>query len=151
MKKIRKRIRKRIIVNYYIDESGTPEFYGRKNKLLVGKDGYSPILIIGLVSILNRKKAYQQIEDFKKSILLDNNLKDVYTLHQPGWFLHAKDDHPKVRELFFDFLTTLNFQGYFIVGRKKLDVFEKRHLKSEKNFYFDLIQNLLKGRFKKGI
>lgn len=37
MKKIRKRIRKRIIVNYYIDESGTPEFYGRKNKLLVGK------------------------------------------------------------------------------------------------------------------
>jgi len=111
MKKIRKRIRKRIIVNYYIDESGTPEFYGRKNKLLVGKEGYSPILIIGLVSILNRKKAYQQIEDFKKNILLDNNLKDVYTLHQPGWFLHAKDDHPKVRELFFYFLTTINESG----------------------------------------
>ena len=27
-------------IHYYIDESGSPEFYGKKKKLLVGAEGY---------------------------------------------------------------------------------------------------------------
>jgi len=103
MKKKRERLKKKIRIYYYMDESGTPEFYGKRNKLLLSKIDSSPLLIIGLVSILNRKEIYREIEDFKKNILLDENLKDIYSLHQPGWFLHAKNDHPKVRELFFNF------------------------------------------------
>jgi len=33
-----------LTIHYYIDESGSPEFYGKRNKLLVGKKGYSPVL-----------------------------------------------------------------------------------------------------------
>ncbi len=134
-------------IHYYIDESGSPEFYGKRKKLLIEKEGYSPLLIIGLISVTNRKHLCDEIENFKKSLIADKSLRHIHSLHQPGWYLHAKDDHPEVRERFFQFLSKKSFRGYFIIGRKKLKVFLKKHKGSEKEFYFDLIQNLLKGRF----
>jgi hypothetical protein len=139
--------RKKATIHYYIDESGNPEFFGKRKKLLIGKEGYSPILIIGLVTIINRRHFITEIEKFKQDLLSDKTLKDIHSLHQPGWYLHAKDDHPDVRDRFFEFLSKKSFRGYFIIGRKKLEIFEKRHKADERIFYFDLIKNLLKDRF----
>jgi len=60
--------------------------------------------------------------------------------------LHAKDDHPEVLDRFFNFLASLDFRGYFIIGRKSLRTFHRTHKAKESNFYFDLIQNLLRYR-----
>ena len=137
-----------LTIHYYIDESGSPDFYGKRNKLLVGKQGYSPVLIIGLVTIVNRDILYSRIERFKTNLKKKTKLSDIYSLHQPEWYLHAKDDHPEVRVRFFKFLTKQDFRGYFIIGRKDIGIFHKRHKSSEKNFYFDLVENLLKDRLK---
>jgi hypothetical protein len=145
--KDKKTERKKTTIHYYIDESGNPEFFGKRKKLLIGKQGYAPLLIIGLVSIINRKNFITEIENFKRDLLADETLKHIHSLHQPGWYLHAKDDHTDVRERFFDFLTKKSFRGYFIIGRKKLEVFLKKHKGDERTFYFDLIKNLLKDRF----
>ena len=139
--------RSKIAIHYYIDESGNPEFYGKGKRLLIGNEGYSPLLIIGLVTIINRKHLVSEIGNFRKKLLADKKLTHIHSLHQPGWYLHAKADHTEVRELFFDFLSKKSFRGYFIIGRKNLEIFEKRHKSNEKNFYFDLIKNLLKDRF----
>lgn len=147
MIKIKKEKRKKATIHYYIDESGSPEFFGKRKKILINKDGYSPLLIIGLISIINRKHLCSEIENFKNGLLNDKSLQHIYSLHQPGWYLHAKDDHPEVRKRFFEFLSKKSFRGYFIIGRKKLKVFLDRHNGSEKEFYFDLVQNLLKDRF----
>jgi hypothetical protein len=140
--------RKHVAIHYYIDESGSPEFYGKRKKLLIDKPGYSPFLIIGLVSILNRKRFVSEINNFKKQLLEDEDLKHIYTLHQPDWYLHAKGDHNEVRERFFNFLANMPFRGYFIIGRKNLHLFEKLHHGKEQEFYFDLVRHLLSGRFK---
>jgi hypothetical protein len=139
--------RKKNIIYYYIDESGNPEFYGKRRKLLIDKEGYSSFLIIGLVTIINRKHFVTEIESFKNKLLSDNKLNHIYSLHQPGWYLHAKADHPIVRNQFFDFLSKKSFRGYFIIGRKDLGIFENKYKCDEKIFYFDLIKNLLKDRF----
>ena len=139
--------RKKTAIHYYIDESGNPEFYGKGKKLLIDKEGFSKILIIGLVTIINKKHIISEIEKFKANLIRTKKLKDIHSLHQPGWYLHAKDDHPDVRDIFFDFLSKKSFRGYFIIGRKNLEIFEKKHKRNEKVFYFDLIKNLLKDRF----
>lgn len=150
MKGIEKKITKgNYVIHYFIDETGSPEFYGKKNTLLVGQPGYSPILIIGLTSVIKRKAFHKRVERFKKELLNDPALKRIRSLHDPGWYLHAKDDHPKIRDRFFKFLSEQkNFRGYFIIGRKDINIFKKRHKSSEEGFYFDLIQSLLKDRFK---
>jgi hypothetical protein len=134
-------------IHYYIDESGNPEFYGRRKKLLIEKKGYSPLLIIGLVTIVNRKHFVSEIEAFRSDLLSNKKFKTIFSLHQPGWYLHAKNDHPEVRDLFFDFLAKKSFRGYFIIGRKNLNIFLEKHKSDEKIFYFDLIKSLLKDRF----
>ena len=139
--------RKKTVIQYYIDESGNPEFYGKRKKLLIGKEGFSPILIIGLVTIINKKHFISEIENFKTNLLKNNRFNIIHSLHQSGWYLHAKDDHPDVRDMFFEFLSKKSFRGYFIIGRKNLEIFEKKYKGDEKVFYFDLIKNLLKDRF----
>jgi len=39
----------------FIDESGDPFFFGNRNKLLFGTDGFQPYLIIGLIQTKDRK------------------------------------------------------------------------------------------------
>lgn len=143
----KKKVPKDATIHFFLDESGSPEFYGKKNKLLVGAPGYSPFLIIGMVAIKDKKEIYHKIIDFQNELLIDPELKDIYSLHQPGWFLHAKDDHILVRDRFYHFLSELDFQCYIIIGRKILSIFHNRHNKSEKKFYYELIQYLLKDRF----
>ena len=38
----------------FIDESGDPDFYGSKKRLLVGTEGFQPYLIIGMIETTNR-------------------------------------------------------------------------------------------------
>ncbi|WP_028525649.1 hypothetical protein [Runella limosa] len=39
---------------FFIDECGDPEFYGKRKKLLVGTEGFQPLLILGMVETPNR-------------------------------------------------------------------------------------------------
>ncbi|WP_281337001.1 hypothetical protein [Flavobacterium eburneipallidum] len=39
-----------------------------------------------------------------------------------------------------------NFKSYIVIGRKRLDLFHKKHNKSESEFYFDMVYHLLKDR-----
>ncbi|MFP5040016.1 hypothetical protein [Parasediminibacterium sp. JCM 36343] len=41
------------------------------------------------------------------------------------------------------------FKFYCVIGRKRLDLFHKKHNKNETEFYFDLVYHLLKDRLNK--
>jgi hypothetical protein len=59
--------------------------------------------------------------------------------------LHAKNDHPEVRAKFFELLRQLpDFAIHIVIGRKKLEVFNRKHNNSPTEFYFDLLHHLLK-------
>lgn len=53
-------------IYFFIDESGDPNFYGKGKKLLVGNEGYQPLLLIGMIETENRKLLRKSILEFRK-------------------------------------------------------------------------------------
>ena len=135
----------------FIDECGDPEFYGKGKKLLVGQPGYQPLLIVGMIITENRKLLRKKVLEFQEGILADPLYKSIPSLKKPkGWYLHAKDDHPEVRAKFFEFLRNLKgYETYIVIGRKKLELFTKKHNSNPTEFYFNLLYHLLNNQVNK--
>jgi hypothetical protein len=67
-------------VYLFIDESGDAAFYAKKNKLLVGTDGFQPLLLLGLIVLEEKKEIYKKVKDLQEEIKGDslyNSLKCV--------------------------------------------------------------------------
>lgn len=133
---------------FFIDESGDPTFYGKHRKLLVGQPGFQPILLIGMISLADKKEIRRAILDFQNRIKTDPLYNTIPSVTNPrGWYLHARGDSPDVRSKFVEFLRDLEgFKTYLVLGRKRLDLFHKKHNGNEKEFYFDLVYHMLKDR-----
>lgn len=135
---------------FFIDEGGDSSFYAKRKKLLVGTSGFQPMLNLGMVAIADKKEIRKSILEFMDSIKSDSLYNSIYSVAQPGWYLHAKDDHPEVRAKFFECLRNLEgFKIYIVIGRKRLSTFKNKHNNNEKEFYFDLVYHLLKDRLNK--
>ncbi|WP_375437300.1 hypothetical protein [uncultured Hymenobacter sp.] len=139
-------LRTPILAHYlFIDECGDPNFYGAKKKLLQGQKGYQPLLLMGLLSTSNRRMLREQVLAFQQEILQDELYNSIPSVAKPNWYLHAKDDHPEVRAKFFERLRKLpDFSIHIVIGRKKLDIFTRKHNSNPTEFYFDLLHHLLK-------
>ena len=88
----------------FIDECGSPEFYGKGKRLLVGTEGYQPLLILGFIETSNRRELQKAIVAFRDKILGDTLFKTIPSVQEEKWFFHAKNDHPEVRAEFFKFI-----------------------------------------------
>lgn len=136
---------------HFIDESGNPEFYGAKKKLLIGHSGYQPYLIIGMMSCEDRKKIRQEVLAFCNNILSDPLYNTIPSIQKAGdtWLPHARNDHPEIRAKFFEFLRQLSgYRCSIVIGRKDIDIFTSKHNSRPEEFYFDLLHHLLKEKFK---
>lgn len=134
--------------NYlFIDECGDPEFYGKRKKLLLGEPGYQPLLILGLVETADRRALREAVLAFRQQILADPLYRSIYSVKQPGWYLHAKDDPPEVRAEFFKFIRTYpDLRFHAVIARKELVIFTQKHNNKPSEFYFDIVYHLLHER-----
>ena len=131
----------------FLDECGDPNFYGKRRKPLAGTPGYQPLLMLGALGTDNRRALRKAVLDFQQETLADPLYNSIYSVSQPGWFLHARADHPEVRSRFFDFLRHLpGFGISVVIGRKKPAVFAQKHNNNPAEFYYDLVHHLLRGR-----
>jgi virulence-associated protein VapD len=133
---------------FFIDECGDPEFFGKGKRLLVGTQGYQPLLIIGMIETDNRKKLNKAVGEFSESILQDVLFKSIPSIKESNWFLHAKNDHPEIRAEFFKFLR--KYQGirfHAVIARKDLSIFNRKHNNNASEFYFDVIRKLLENHW----
>jgi hypothetical protein len=131
----------------FVDESGDSSFYGARKKLLVGAEGFQPMLNLGMVTLVDKKSIREAIVQFMQQLRNDPLYNTIYSLRQPDWYLHARGDHPEVRAKFFEFLRNLDgFKCYIVIGRKRLSTFQNKHNNNEREFYFDLVYHLLKDR-----
>ena len=132
----------------FIDKSGDPSFYAKGHRCLVGTEGFMPMLLIGMIKLDNKKAIREAILKFMQELKDDplyNTLPCI--TNQKGWYLHASYDNIEVQIKFIDFLRKLpGFKFYCVIGRKRLDLFHKKHNKNETEFYFDLVFHLLKDR-----
>ena len=135
---------------HFIDETGDPEFYGAKKKLLIGHSGYQPYLIIGMMSCEDRKKIRQEVLAFCNDILSDPLYNAIPSIQKAGntWLPHARSDHPEIRAKFFEFLRKLSgYRCSIVIGRKDIDIFTSKHNSKPQEFYFDLVYHLLSEKF----
>lgn len=132
----------------FIDESGDPSFYAKKKKLLVGTEGFQPLLILGLTVIENKTEIRKAILDFQQSIKSDPLYSTLPCVLNPkGWYLHARADQLEIRAKFTEFLRERDgYKTFIVLGRKRLTTFHKRHNAVESEFYFDMVYHLLKDR-----
>lgn len=134
--------------NYlFIDECGDSEFYGKRKKLLVGEPGFQPLLILGLVETSDRRALGQAVLAFQRQILADSLFRSIHSVQKPGWFLHARSDHPEVRTEFFKFIRAFpGLRFHAVIARKELTIFNRKHNNNPAEFYFDIVHHLLKNR-----
>ncbi len=133
---------------FFIDESGDPAFYAKRKKLLVGTEGFQPLLLIDMITLKDKATIRKKVLEFRKKVKDDPLYNSIPSVADPtGWYLHARGDSPEIRAKFVELLRDLEgFEAHVILGRKRLDLFLKKHNGNEKEFYFDLVYHLLMDR-----
>jgi hypothetical protein len=132
----------------FIDESGDASFYSQNKNSLIGRSGFQPLLILGMIILDDKPKIYHDIVNFQNELKKDplyNSLPCIKD--QKGWYLHARTDQLEIRAKFIEFLRKMeNYRCYVVIGRKRLSTFQNKHNNNENEFYFDLVYHLLKDR-----
>lgn len=131
---------------YFVDESGDPTFFNKHGECLLGQQGCSALLILGFILTDNPKNLRQAISTLQQEIIADEYLKDIPSIQKTKIAFHAKDDVPEVREKVFKLIKSLDFKAEFIVARKRLDIFTKRHQRNEDIFYNELVSRLFERK-----
>ena len=128
----------------FIDETGSPQFYAKRKRPLWTEPNFVPIICLGMVSTDDWAQLRKKVVDFQNSILADKLFNTIYSVRQPGWFLHARCDHSDINLKAVEFLRSLEgFRFHAVIGRKIPEIFTRKHNGSATEFYFDLIQKLL--------
>lgn len=129
----------------FIDESGSPDFFTRRKRPLWLEDSFQPLLVLGLILVQDRKRLRKAIKEFQNKILLDPLYNSIPSVTASNWFLHAKDDHAEVRIQFFELIRQLDDVRFFaVIARKIPELFIAKHNGNAKEFYFDILQNLIR-------
>jgi hypothetical protein len=126
----------------------TLHVYASGNRCIVDTEGFKPLLLIGIVKLEDKKAIRNAILRFMDELRNDPLYNSLPCISDPkGWYLHASYDNLEVRVKFAEFLRDLEgFEFYCVIGRKRLDIFHKKHNRNEIEFYFDLVTHLIKDR-----
>lgn len=137
----------------FLDEAGDTTFFGKGKIPIIGKvDGVSLSFILGMVKFKEPlKELRERIIKLQNEIENDQYYKDVPSIQKKinknGFYFHATDDIPEVREKFYKFLKEVDFSFEAVIGRKIYDIFIKKHNSKEEEFYGDMLSHLLKNKF----
>jgi len=138
----------------FLDESGDTTFFGKNKRIIVSEPGVSKTFILGMVKIkANLSDVRNQIIALQNEVVQDDYYKNIPSVikrqNKYGYYFHAKDDIPEIREKFFRFIKSLNCSYEAVVGRKIVDLYLSKHHSEEVYFYADLLSHLLKNKFTK--
>lgn len=138
----------------FLDEAGDTTFYGKGKINIVGQTGVSNVFIIGMVRF---HEPLQRIRDLINDLCSDvlknsyyNRIPSVMKRAETGrFYFHAKDDIPELRKEFYDLISGINCSFQAVVGRKIVNIYEKKHNGAGNEFYADLLSHLIKDKLGK--
>jgi hypothetical protein len=135
---------------FFVDESGDPKFFNKYGKNIVGTEGCSKILILGLIRTYYPNHIRKEILKLLNIIAKDEYLLAIPSVNKTiNIGFHAKDDTPEVREKFYKIIKKLDFKAEFFVARKDEKIFMKRHKGKENLFYDEMIIKLFQNKLHK--
>ncbi len=139
----------------FLDEAGDTTFYGQGKRLILGQQGVSMVFGIGMVKInTDIAEVRGQILALQRQVQNDTYLNIIPSIRKKinkgGFFFHATDDPPEVREAMYKFIKTLDCSMEMVVARKIPGIFARKHNNQETEFYADILSHLLKNKMVSG-
>lgn len=139
----------------FLDEAGDTTFYGKGRPIVGQVSGVSLSFILGSVKFKQKLQPLRdEINNLEEEIVNDPYFKDIPSIQKKvnknGFYFHATDDIPEVREKFYKFIKKLDVSFEAVVGRKIYDIYNNQHNSKETEFYADLLSHLLKNKYEIG-
>ena len=146
-------INKKSISHRFLDEAGDTTFFGKGRIPIIGQRGVSLSFSIGMVKFSEDLASLRaRVRELQKQIAEDRYLNVIPSvakkIQNRGFFFHATDDPPEVREIFFKFIDQLDCSIEVMVGRKIPQLFITKHNGKDAEFYADLLSHLLKNKLR---
>jgi hypothetical protein len=137
--------------HYFLDEAGDTTFFGKGGIPMLGKNGVSEYFSIGLCSF---NEPLQPIRN--KIVALENEIANnpffkvgsvQKKMKQTGkFYFHATDDIPEIRMLFLNLIMSIEFSFEVAISKKDIEKFVRKHNRSDKELYTDLLAHLLHSK-----
>jgi hypothetical protein len=142
-------------VHRFLDEAGDTTFFGKGRVPMLGQAGVSLSFGLGMVNftapVADMRK---QVVNLCRSVEADDYLNRIPSvikrIQSGGFFFHAKDDAPEVRERLFKWIRETGCSLEMVVGRKIPGLFARKHNGNESEFYADLLSHLLRNKLRLG-
>ena len=108
----------KLATHRFLDEAGDTTVYGKGKTNIIGTNGVSNCFIIGMLKFKEPiETVREKIISLQKKIIDDPyfNVPSIQKKTQgAGYYLHATDDLPEVRKMFFDLIKTIDGDGSFL-------------------------------------
>jgi hypothetical protein len=142
-------------VHRFLDEAGDTTFFGKGRVPNLGQPGVSLSFGLGMVKFAAPTVEVRgQIEALGLAVEQDDYLNRIPSvikrIQSGGFFFHAKDDPPEVRERLFKWIRSTDCSLEMVVGRKIPGLFARKHNGKDSEFYADLLSHLLKNKLSLG-
>ena len=139
----------------FLDEAGDPNFFKKGRILAIGEQGISLAFSVGMVKFKgNLHTLRNDIWRIQNEVAQDDYLNRIVSvakkISQGGFYFHATDDPPEVRERLFRYIHDLDCSLEIVVARKIPALFAKKHHNRVSEFYADLLSHLIKKKLKSG-
>ncbi len=140
----------------FLDEAGDTTFYGEGRRDIIGTAGVSFAFIIGMLKVnVPRDELRREITALQLEIAGDPYLNCIPSVAKKiakgGFYFHAKDDPPEVRERFFRFIVNRDVAFEAVAAQKITELFQRKHHDREAEFYADILSHLIKTKLKKDV
>lgn len=137
----------------FLDEAGDTTFYGKGKVIAIGQPGVSLAFSLGMTKFNSDLNVLRQsVVELQHSVEADEYLKVIPSVQKKiakgGFYFHATDDPPEVRERMFKFIKIVDCSLEIVVGRKMPSLFLRKHNGKESEFYADLLSHLVKTKLK---
>ena len=117
---------------------------------ILGNPGVSNVFMLGMVRFDKDLNAIRKIIINAQNKVTESRYYHkvpsvAKRVNKGGFYFHVKDDLPELRKEFFDVILKLNCSFEVVVGRKDLQLFERKHNRKDSEFYADLLSHLIKN------
>jgi hypothetical protein len=142
-------------IHRFLDEAGDTTFFGKGRVPILGQDGVSRCFGLGMVKFVAPiLEVRTQVEQLCRAVEADAYLNRIPSvvkrIQSGGFYFHAKDDAPEVRERLFKWIHATDCSLEMVMGRKIPALFAGKHHGQDSEFYADLLSHLLKTKLKLG-
>lgn len=145
---------------YFVDETGDFNLFNKKGQIIVGSEGVSNFLMVGVVDLPNPDEFTMTLNELRKTLLTDPYYKNVPSMlpenKKTALLFHAKNDLPEVRREVFKLLKASGIKVVVAIRRKiELAKFAKTYFQmtgsklTENEIYDDLIKRLFRNMLHK--